>query len=115
MILGATEDPHAGPAVLCGLGGIHAEILDDVAVVIAPVDDEAAIAALRGLRCWPMLDGARGRPRADVRALAAAMAALSRAAHELSGRIGAIDLNPVAVLPAGQGVRVLDALVERPR
>jgi acyl-CoA synthetase (NDP forming) len=113
MILGATEDPHAGPAVVCGLGGIHAEILDDVAVVIAPVDEAAAMAALRGLRCWPMLDGARGRPKADLRALAAAMAALSRAAHELSGRFRAIDLNPVAVLPEGQGVRVLDALVER--
>lgn len=115
MILGATEDPHAGPVVLCGLGGIHAEILDDVAVVIAPVEEEAALAALRTLRCWPMLDGARGCAKADVRALAAAMAALSRAAHELSGRIRAIDLNPIAVLPEGRGVRVLDALVEPPR
>lgn len=115
MILGATEDPHTGPAVLCGLGGVYAEILDDAAVVIAPSDEDAALAALRTLRCWPMLDGARGRPRADVRALASAMAALSRAAHELSGRFRAIDLNPVAVLPEGRGVRVLDALLERPR
>jgi acyl-CoA synthetase (NDP forming) len=115
MILGMTLDPHAGPAVLCGLGGIHAEILDDVAVAIAPVDEEVALAALRGLRCWPMLDGARGRPKADVRALAAAMAALSRAAHELSGHVRAIDMNPVAVLPTGHGLRVLDALVERCR
>lgn len=83
IILGATEDPHAGPADVCGLGGIHAEILDDVAVVIEQMDE------------------------------AAAMAALSLAAHELSGRFRAIDFNPVVVLPEGQGVRVLDAFVER--
>jgi hypothetical protein len=44
-----------------------------------------------------------------------ALAGLSRAAHDLSGRIRAIDLNPVAVLPEGHGVRALDALLERPR
>jgi hypothetical protein len=52
-----------------------------------------------------------GRPTSDVRA----PAGLSRAAHDLSGRIRAIDLNPVAVLPEGHGVRALDALLERPR
>lgn len=115
MILGATDDPHAGPAVLCGLGGIHAEVLDDAAVAIAPIDEAAALALLRRLRCWPMLDGARGRPKADVAALAAMIAGLSRAAHALAGRFRAIDVNPVAVLPEGQGARMLDALVERAR
>lgn len=113
MILGATDDPHAGPAVICGFGGIQAEVMDDVVVAIAPIDEAAALTHLRRLRCWPLLDGARGRAKADVAALARAMAALSRAAHELRGRYRAIDINPIAVLPEGQGAVVLDALLER--
>jgi hypothetical protein len=64
MILGVTEDPHAGPAVLCGLGGIHAEILDDVAVAIAPVRRSRRsprCAACAAGRCWTGRAGGRRR------------------------------------------------------
>jgi hypothetical protein len=61
---------------------------------------------------WSLQDAQQfGLATSDVRALAG----LSRAAHDLSGRVRAIDLNPVAVLPEGHGVRVLDAQLERPR
>lgn len=111
MIVGVQADPHAGPAVICGLGGIYAEIMDDVAVGLAPMDQAEAERLLKRLRGFPILAGARGRPKGDVRALARAVADLSQVAHELRGRLASIDINPLAVLREGKGVRMVDAVV----
>jgi acetate---CoA ligase (ADP-forming) len=97
--------------VLVGLGGIFAEVLQDVAVRPAPVEAEEAMAMLRSLKAFPVLDGARGRPKADVAAAAGAIVALSRFAAEQAATVAEVDINPLLVRPAGQGAVALDALI----
>ena len=100
LLIGARWDPHFGPVVLAGSGGVFAEVLRDTAVALAPVDSDQARAMLDGLRCAPLLHGARGRAPLDVAAAAAALVALSRvaAAHP---EVAELEINPLLVLPAG--------------
>ncbi|MBK1661371.1 CoA-binding protein [Paracraurococcus ruber] len=111
LILGSKRDPVFGPVVLVGLGGIFAEIMQDVAIRPAPVDEPEALAMLRGLRAFPVLDGARGRPKADIAAAARAVAALSRFAAQQAATIAEVDINPLLLRPEGQGAVALDALI----
>jgi hypothetical protein len=67
---------------------------------------------IRGLRGFPLLDGARGRPKADVVALAQALSSLSGFAAAAGPRLAGIDVNPLLVLPAGQGCYAADAVIE---
>jgi succinyl-CoA synthetase beta subunit len=100
LLIGARRDPRFGPVALAGLGGVYAEVLDDVAVALAPVGEDQAERMLRSLRAAALLRGARGRPPIDVRAAARALAALSRvaAAHP---EIAEIEVNPLLALPDG--------------
>ena len=63
------------------------------------------------LKTWPLLDGFRGRPKADVDALVEAVVAFSRMAAQLGDRLLEAEINPVFVLPQGQGVRAADGVV----
>ena len=109
LLIGARWDARFGPIALVGLGGLFTEILHDVAVALAPVDEARARAMLLSLRAAPLLQGARGRPRLDVGAAAAALAALSRVAAE-HPEIAAIEVNPLLALP--EGALGLDARLE---
>jgi acyl-CoA synthetase (NDP forming) len=100
LLIGARWDARFGPIALIALGGLFTEILQDVAVAFAPVDEARARSMLLSLRAAPLLLGARGRPRLDVDAAAAALAALSRVAAE-HPEIAAIEVNPLLALPAG--------------
>ncbi len=111
MLLGVSRDEQFGPVVLVGLGGIFAEVLDDVALRLAPVDGAEAHRALRELKGYRILTGFRGRPLGDIEALADAMVRLSRFACEFEQEIREVDLNPVLVLPVGRGVIAVDGLV----
>ena len=111
LILGTTKDPVFGPMVMVGLGGIFAEVFKDVALQPAPVDEAQAAAMLRSLKAFALLDGARGRPKADVEAAARAVAALSRFAARHADDVAEIDINPLVVLDAGRGAFALDALL----
>jgi acyl-CoA synthetase (NDP forming) len=112
VILGATHDPLFGPAVMFGLGGIFAEVMKDVSFRIAPVTLTEAHDMIREIKAFPILDGARGRPKADVAALADAIVRLSALAVDLKDQVGEIDVNPLFVMPAGQGVVAADALIK---
>ncbi len=110
MIVGGRNDPDWGPVVLVGAGGVLAELFRDVRLLPADLAAEAIVAELHALRSAPLLNGFRGAPPLDVAALArliGAVGALLRAAP----RLREIDLNPVIVYPAGQGVVALDALM----
>jgi len=111
LILGSTQDAVFGPVVMIGLGGIYAELLRDVAVRPAPVTAAEAEAMLRGLKSFPLLDGARGLPKADVAATVQAIVALSQFAAVHAGSIAAVDINPLLVRQAGDGAVALDALI----
>jgi len=100
LIVGAKRDPRFGAVVLVGLGGVYAEILDDVAVALAPIGEDEAERLLRSLRGAPLLAGARGRSPLDVSAAARAVAALSRAAAACPA-VAELEVNPLLVLPEG--------------
>jgi hypothetical protein len=100
LIVGVKRDPRFGPIVLVGLGGLYAELLDDVAVALGPIDDSAAERLVRSLRAAPLFDGARGRATLDVAAAARATAALSRAAAACP-EVAEVEVNPLLVLPTG--------------
>ena len=112
MILGVKRDPLFGPIVLCGFGGILVELLKDVAIGIPPLSSEQARDMLARLRGFPILGGVRGKPLADIDALCGAIAGVSRLALSLRDQLTGLDINPLIVLPKGQGVVAVDALVE---
>ena len=109
VILGAKHDDQFGPMVLVGLGGVLAEIIDDVVLLPAPVAPESVKALMEGLRLWPVFDGARGRPKLDVDAIADAAARLSWLAVDAGERLRELDINPLFVRPEGRGVTAVDA------
>jgi len=106
---GARHDPQHGPVVLVGAGGVLVELMGDVAVLAAPASPAQVLAKLRALRCWPLLDGARGRPRGDIQALAQAVSRLSAALVAAGPRLAELDANPVLLRAEGEGVLALDA------
>ncbi len=111
MLLGVSRDKQFGPVVLVGFGGIFAEVIDEVAMRVAPEDVAEAGRMLRELKGFRILTAFRGRPAGDVEALADAVMRLSRLASELEDEVCEVDINPALVLPAGKGVIAVDALV----
>ncbi|WP_434615681.1 acetate--CoA ligase family protein [Azospirillum sp. B2RO_4] len=112
IILGLHRDP-LGTAVLLGMGGVLAELFQDTTLRLVPPGGFGradALAMIRELKSWPLLDGYRGRPKADVDALADAVVAFSQLADRLSDRLVEAEINPVFVLPAGQGVKAADGV-----
>jgi acyl-CoA synthetase (NDP forming) len=112
LILGTRRDSLFGPLVMVGLGGVTAELFEDVAIRLAPVDEDEAEAMLRELKCWPLLDGWRGAAKADVAAAAHAIAALSALAAANADTVETLEINPLRVLPEGEGALALDAVIE---
>ncbi len=112
-IVGVSNDPQFGPVVLFGLGGVFVEVLDDVALRVAPLTLRDATEMIDEVKGSALLKGARGRPPADRAALADLLMQVSRMALDLRERVAEVDLNPVRVLPEGRGVIALDALITR--
>lgn len=108
LIVGLRRDAQFGPAVMVGLGGIFAEVLDDVSIRLAPVRHADALSMLDHLRGRRILDGVRGRPAIDRSAVADLIVALSRLGAERPDIIE-VDLNPVIASP--RGALAVDALV----
>jgi acyl-CoA synthetase (NDP forming) len=111
--LGARIDPTFGPVVMVGDGGKYVEALPDIALILPPFSLDDAREAIKRLRIAPILGGVRGEAALDVDALAQAMLRLGAIIASAKGHIASIDLNPVMVGSAGQGLVVLDALIER--
>jgi acyl-CoA synthetase (NDP forming) len=109
-ILGARVDPVFGPVVMFGLGGAFVEVLRDVSIRVCPIGRDDALAMIREVRAFPLLDGARGRPRCDLDALADALLALSRLAMDARGTLESIDVNPFVAFPPGAGPQGASAL-----
>ena len=111
-ILGVHRDPAFGPVAMVGLGGVFVEMLGDVALRRCPFGEAEAAEMIAGLRGAALLRGARGRPAADMAALARMLSRLSAFAVAAGPRLHAIDLNPVLVMPAGEGAWAADAVIE---
>ena len=114
LILGMHRDA-LGTAILVGMGGVMAELFKDTTMRLLPpaggLARDEALAMARELATWPLLDGFRGRPKADVTALADAIVAFSHMAAQLGERLIEAEINPLFVLPQGQGVRAADGVV----
>jgi succinyl-CoA synthetase beta subunit len=108
MLAGITTDPLLGPLVACGAGGTAVEVLGDVAVRLAPLTDVEARTMLRSLSMFPLLDGYRGAPVADVEAFEQLLLRLGRLA-DAHPEVAELDCNPVVVSP--DGATVLDVRV----
>lgn len=111
-IAGIHNDPVFGPIAMFGLGGIFAEVLKDVVFRRCPFSEDVAREMIGSIRAAAILKGARGRPEADIDALARLLSRLSVFAVKAGPKLASIDLNPVVVMPAGKGAYALDALIE---
>jgi succinyl-CoA synthetase beta subunit len=111
MLAGVLRDPDFGPLVLVGLGGVDAEAVPDTVLAPAPLSRSDALDMIGRLAGAPMLAGTRGRPAADIGALADLLVTLSGLAARWPEAIAEMDLNPVIVHPQGQGLTVVDALI----
>jgi acetyltransferase len=110
-LLGISRDEQLGPTMVMGLGGVFVEILKDVALRIPPITAVEARRALESLNGRAVFSGVRGAPPADIDALAEMAARLSWLAYDLRDDVAELDLNPVVVMPSGQGAFVVDALL----
>jgi len=110
LMVGVTQDPSFGPLIGFGLGGIHVEILKDVCFRVTPITDRDADEMVRSIRGYPLLEGYRGHPPADIEALNDLLLRIGRLVEEVP-EISEMDLNPIFALPPGQGCLVVDARI----
>ncbi len=108
-ILGYRRDPLVGPVVALGAGGVLAEVYRDVVLRAAPVDEAAAMEMIAEVKGLAPARGYRGLPKGDLVALARAVAAFSRLAG--LAEVAEAEINPLIVLPEGEGVVMADALL----
>ncbi len=119
MIIGVTRDAEFGPMLMVGLGGIYTEVLKDVAFAPVPIDQRQAHVLVNRLKNSALLGAVRGKPPADVEALASLMVSISRFAADHADIVEMLDslesnyLGPVIVHAQGQGLTVADALIVR--
>lgn len=109
-VIGVTRDPLFGPLVMFGLGGVHVELLRDVAFRVHPLTDRDAAEMVQSIKGLPLLQGYRGTPLSDVPALQGAILRASQLAGD-HPEILEMDLNPVLVHEVGRGCVVLDARI----
>jgi acetate---CoA ligase (ADP-forming) len=113
VIVGSIVDPEFGPTVVFGLGGVQVELTHDSVVRLAPISLEEAHEMITSIRGSALLRGFRGSAPLDVVALADVIVRISHIAHELRNELAAVEVNPLMVLPVGQGVLAVDALAIR--
>ena len=108
VIIGMLKDPHFGPVVMFGLGGIFVEILKDVSFRVLPIVDRDAREMISEIKGYPILKGARGGPPKDIAALKEVLIKLSALVME-NPEIKEIDLNPILVYE--KGLQIVDARI----
>ena len=109
-IVGVTHDPSFGPMLMFGLGGTQVELLKDVVFRLPPITDLDAAEMVRAPRGFPLLEGYRGGPAADIAALETLLLRVSQLVGD-HPEIVEMDLNPIKALAPGRGCRVVDARV----
>jgi len=110
VIVGVKYDAQLGAMLVFGSGGVMVEVYGDVAMRHCPVTRSEALEMIDEVKGAKLLRGFRGRPAADIEALAGVLVRISQLAVHLEGELVELDVNPLMVLPQGQGVRAVDAL-----
>lgn len=109
-IVGITQDPAFGPLIMFGSGGIYAELIKDIAVRLVPITDIDAAEMIDSLKMSSILYGYRGTPPGDIPAAKELLLRVSALVEDLP-EIAELDLNPVRIMPRGEGCRVVDARI----
>jgi len=110
VIVGVSYDSQLGATILFGSGGVMVEVYNDVALRLCPIDESDALEMIAEVKGSRLLEGFRGRPAADSAALVDTLVRVSQLGAQLEGSLAELDINPLMVLPAGQGVRAADAV-----
>ena len=110
VIVGLSYDSQLGATILFGSGGVMVEVYNDVALRLCPIDEKDALEMISDVKGARLLEGFRGRPAADVNALADTLVRVSHLGAQLEGTLAELDINPLMVLAAGQGVKAADAV-----
>jgi acyl-CoA synthetase (NDP forming) len=110
LLLGVSRDPQFGPTVTLAAGGVLAELLGDAATRVPPLGSSDVVDMLSQLRIAPLLAGHRGGPAGDTAALVAAVERVAALAHAMRGTLLELDINPLFVLPEGEGIVAADGL-----
>jgi acetyltransferase len=110
IILGMKRDPLFGALLMFGLGGIYVEVFKDVIFRIAPIHELSARHMIEAIKGIKLLRGFRGEPASDIDAIAQSLSRLSQLVTDFT-EIEEMDINPLIVLPAGSGARVVDARI----
>ncbi|MFQ3458344.1 acetate--CoA ligase family protein [Bradyrhizobium sp. UFLA01-814] len=111
LIVGFTRDPVFGAVMTLGSGGVLVELLLDCVTLMLPATRDDIKAALRGLKLYPLLEGYRGRPMADVQAAIDAIAGIADFVQRNARQIEELDINPLIVCANGKGAWIADALL----
>lgn len=111
MILGVRRDPQLGPIVLLGMGGVAADLVNDVAIRLLPIGRGDAADMIGELKTGKLLYGFRGAKPCDVGALLDAVLCMAAMGTALADRLVEAEINPLIVLPEGQGACAVDGLV----
>jgi len=109
-IVGVTQDASFGPLMLFGSGGIYAELIKDVTLKLHPITDQDALEMIHSLKMARLFEGYRGAPPSDIAAVQNLLLRLSALVEDIP-EIAELDLNPVNVMPRGEGYRVIDARI----
>ncbi|MFO7166993.1 MAG: acetate--CoA ligase [Chloroflexota bacterium] len=110
ILVGVSRDPQFGPLVAFGLGGIYVEVLKDVAFRIAPITRQVAAEQVRSIRAFPLLQGVRGEPPADIAAAEEVLLRISQLVTDFP-EIVEMDINPLVLYNQGEGGIVVDARI----
>jgi len=106
IIIGMMKDPHFGPVIMFGLGGIFVEVLKDISFRILPIEEIDAREMITEIKGYEILKGARGNPPRDIRAIEEVLVKVSKLIME-NPEINEIDLNPIFVFE--NGIQIVDA------
>jgi acetyltransferase len=109
-IVGIKYDAQLGPMLVFGSGGVMVEVFGDVATRHCPISRSEALQMIDEVKGAKLLRGFRGKPAADIDALADVLVRVSHMAVRLEGELAELDINPLMVLPEGRGVKAADAL-----
>ncbi|MCM8775703.1 MAG: acetate--CoA ligase [Candidatus Omnitrophica bacterium] len=110
VIIGMKRDPHFGPIVMFGMGGVYVETIRDVIFRVAPIRELGARRMVESVRSFPILKGVRGEKPADINAIVECLQRLSQLSCD-EPSIVEIDINPLMVHPEGDGASVIDARI----
>jgi acetyl coenzyme A synthetase (ADP forming)-like protein len=110
VILGMKKDPHFGPMLMFGLGGIFVEVLKDVNFSLAPITAEECKEMMEGTKTYKLLTGVRGQKAVDIQAIVTSLLQLSQLVIDFP-EIDEVDINPLKVGHPGEGAFVVDARI----